>query len=198
MQDRKHNHYFKDVQRLQYVDLYRVHSLFNVTDPCLQHAIKKLLVAGGRGAGKDKSKDIQEAVDSLVRWQEMAQEDERMLATPVKGIDVAGVAMSFQPSTLDIDLLKEILANVMHMGTASLDMLGKSLGRARYEGETDPAYSRTLYRVLAQKVFDLQTEGVQPEPEPAPLNKYGLPGSLSRPVPPVVNSETIGRDGLQP
>ena len=75
MQDRKHNHYFKDVQRLQYVDVYRVLSLFNVTDPCLQHAIKKLLLAGGRGAGKDKSKDIQEAVDSLVRWQEMAKED---------------------------------------------------------------------------------------------------------------------------
>ena len=72
---RKHNHYFKDVQHLQYVDVYRVLSLFNVTDPCIQHATKKLLVAGGRGAGKDKSKDIQESIDSLVRWQQMRDED---------------------------------------------------------------------------------------------------------------------------
>ena len=29
---------------------------------------KKLLVAGGRGAGKDINQDIQEAIDTLVRW----------------------------------------------------------------------------------------------------------------------------------
>lgn len=72
---RKHNHYFKNVQHLDHVDVYRVLSLFNVTDPCIQHAVKKLLVAGGRGAGKDISRDIQEAVDSLVRWFEMREED---------------------------------------------------------------------------------------------------------------------------
>lgn len=71
----KHSHYFKDVSRLQTVDVYRVLALFNVTDPCLQHAIKKLLVAGGRGGGKDINRDIQEAVDSLARWQEMRRED---------------------------------------------------------------------------------------------------------------------------
>lgn len=71
----KHSHYHKPVHHLQYVDVYRVLALFNVTDPCLQHAIKKLLVAGGRGAGKDIAKDVQEAADSLVRWQEMRNED---------------------------------------------------------------------------------------------------------------------------
>ena len=75
MTERKHNHYFKDVANLQYVDVYRVLSLFNVTDPCLQHAIKKLLVAGGRGAGKDITQDVKEAVDSLKRWEEMRGED---------------------------------------------------------------------------------------------------------------------------
>lgn len=75
MADRAHNHYFKDVRHLDYVDVYRILALFNVTDPCVQHAVKKLLVAGGRGAGKDISRDIQEAIDSLKRYQEMREED---------------------------------------------------------------------------------------------------------------------------
>ncbi|RLA59360.1 MAG: hypothetical protein DRQ89_14160 [Epsilonproteobacteria bacterium] len=70
----KHNHYFKDVTRFDYVDVYRVLELFNVTNPCLQHAVKKLLVAGGRGAGKNINQDIQEAIDTLVRWKEMQTE----------------------------------------------------------------------------------------------------------------------------
>lgn len=73
----KHNHYYKDVSKLKFIDVYRVLGLFNVTDPCIQHAVKKLLVAGGRGAGKDIDKDIQEAIDSLVRYQEMGEEDKR-------------------------------------------------------------------------------------------------------------------------
>lgn len=71
----KHPHYHKDVSNLLTVDVYRVLALFNVTDPCIQHAVKKLLVAGGRGAGKDMGKDIQEAIDSLQRFQEMRVED---------------------------------------------------------------------------------------------------------------------------
>ena len=73
----KHSHYKKTVAGLQFVDVYRVLALFGVTDPCLQHAVKKLLVAGGRGA-KDISQDVQEAIDTLQRWQEMRLEDERM------------------------------------------------------------------------------------------------------------------------
>ncbi len=71
----KHPHYHKDVSNLQTVDEYRVLVLFNVTDPCIQHAVKKLLVAGGRGAGKDIGKDVQEAIDSLERFKEMRGED---------------------------------------------------------------------------------------------------------------------------
>lgn len=66
MSDRKHNHYFKSVEGLTHVDVYRVLALFNVTDPCLQHAVKKLLVAGGRGGGKDISRDIQEASGTVL------------------------------------------------------------------------------------------------------------------------------------
>lgn len=69
----KHSHYFKDVSSLQKIDVYRVLDLYEVTDPCLQHAVKKLLVAGNRGS-KDKPKDIQEAIDTLTRWQEMQGE----------------------------------------------------------------------------------------------------------------------------
>lgn len=79
----KHPHYFKGVRHLETIDVYRVLALFNVTDPCIQHAVKKLLVAGGRGAGKDINKDIQEAIDSLNRFQEMRQEDQQ----PNKALD---------------------------------------------------------------------------------------------------------------
>lgn len=72
----KHPHYHKNVQHIDWLDVYRVLQLFNVADPCLQHAVKKLLVAGGRGAGKDIGRDVQEAIDSLVRWQEMRAEND--------------------------------------------------------------------------------------------------------------------------
>ena len=69
-----HSHYFKDVSKLQSIDVYRVLELFEVIDPAMQHAVKKLLCAGGRGY-KDRAKDVQEAIDSLNRWQEMRKED---------------------------------------------------------------------------------------------------------------------------
>jgi hypothetical protein len=70
-----YNHYFKNTVHLNAVDVYRVLSLYGVTDPCLQHAIKKLLCAGDRGA-KDIEQDVQEAIDALGRWQDMMEEDE--------------------------------------------------------------------------------------------------------------------------
>lgn len=73
---RKHSHYFKDVSHLNVIDVYRVLKLFNVTDPCVQHAVKKLLVAGGRGAGKDMERDLREAVDSINRALQMIAEDD--------------------------------------------------------------------------------------------------------------------------
>lgn len=77
MTDRtKHLHYFKNVEHLKEIDIYRVLELFGVTDPCLAHAAKKLLVAGGRGAGKDQNLDVCEAVDSCQRFLQMGREDE--------------------------------------------------------------------------------------------------------------------------
>ena len=78
---RKHAHYFKNVEHLTEIDVYRVLQLFNVTDQALGHAIKKVLLAGGRGekaaAGWTAARDIQEAIDTLQRWQEMQQEDQQ-------------------------------------------------------------------------------------------------------------------------
>lgn len=72
--ERKHAHYHKSVAHLNSVDIYRVLGLFGVTDQALGHAIKKLLVAGNRGV-KNMDKDVQEAIDTLQRWQEMRAED---------------------------------------------------------------------------------------------------------------------------
>ena len=76
MSEQKHNHYFKDVSNLKFIDVYRVLDLFNVVNPCVQHAIKKLLCAGQRGI-KDQKQDVQEAIASLVRYLEMKTEDEK-------------------------------------------------------------------------------------------------------------------------
>ena len=75
MTERKHSHYFKDVTHLKDVDVYRVLELYEVTNPNLQHAIKKLLVAGGRGAGKNIEQDVNEAIDTLSRYLQMRAED---------------------------------------------------------------------------------------------------------------------------
>lgn len=76
---RKYSHYHKECP-FDSVDVYRVLTLFNVTDPCLQHAIKKLLVAGGRGGGKPIDKDVAEAIVTLTRWQEMRAEEHNLTA----------------------------------------------------------------------------------------------------------------------
>lgn len=71
----KHSHYHKDVSHLKTVDVYRLLELFGVTDQALGHAIKKLLCAGKRGAGKTFDQDVREAVDTLNRRLQMLAED---------------------------------------------------------------------------------------------------------------------------
>lgn len=70
----KHSHYKKDIRHLSMLDIYRFLKLFNVTDPAIQHAIKKLALGGGRGA-KDIVKDYLEAIDSVERALQMLAED---------------------------------------------------------------------------------------------------------------------------
>ena len=76
-----HNHYFKPCP-YDTLDVYRVISIFGVTDPCIQHALKKLLCSGVRGH-KDQSKDIQDVIDTLERWKEMRYEDDKITSSEV-------------------------------------------------------------------------------------------------------------------
>ena len=74
----KYPHYYKDIRHLNILDIYRFFDLFEVTDPCLQHSLKKMAVGGKRGA-KDYEKDIKEAMDTLKRWEYMQEENKRGL-----------------------------------------------------------------------------------------------------------------------
>ncbi len=74
MTDRKFSHYFRQSPTTT-IDVYRILLLFEVTDPALQHALKKVIAAGKRGA-KDAAKDVREAIASLERWEEMRREEE--------------------------------------------------------------------------------------------------------------------------
>ena len=74
----KYPHYYKDIRHLNIIDIYRFFDLFEVTDPCIQHSVKKLAVGGKRGS-KDYEKDIKEAMDTLKRWEYMQEENKRGL-----------------------------------------------------------------------------------------------------------------------
>lgn len=58
--------YHKEIKQGVYVDVYDVLAAFSVTCPATQHAIKKLLAPGQRGA-KDKKTDLNEARQSIDR-----------------------------------------------------------------------------------------------------------------------------------
>lgn len=60
--------------RVRAIDVYRVLDLFGVTRPGLQHAAKKILFAGQRGA-KSFEQDVREAIQALERELEMLVED---------------------------------------------------------------------------------------------------------------------------
>lgn len=65
-------HYFRAVPNATHVDVYWVLKAWDVTDPCVQHAVKKLLCLGKRGI-KSNLQDLQEALDSIVRSKELEE-----------------------------------------------------------------------------------------------------------------------------
>lgn len=65
-----HDQYYKTSPSPK-IDIYRVLKMWEVTDPAIQHAVKKLLCSGKRGA----KQDLQEAVDSINRSIEMLEEE---------------------------------------------------------------------------------------------------------------------------
>lgn len=65
--DREYSHYQIPVYKGEVVlDIYDILDRFNITSPPVQHAVKKLLVAGERGV-KDTILDLQEARSSITR-----------------------------------------------------------------------------------------------------------------------------------
>ena len=68
------NPYIVDISKYNKLDIYRILKLYEVSDPCLQHAIKKLLCAGKRNI-KNQTQYINEAILSLKRFLEMQGED---------------------------------------------------------------------------------------------------------------------------
>lgn len=68
------NPYIVDISKYNKLDIYRILNLYEVNNPCLQHAVKKLLCAGKRGS-KNFITDINEAIIALQRCIEMQGED---------------------------------------------------------------------------------------------------------------------------
>ena len=65
------------------LDPYRILSVYGVTCPAMQHAIKKLLRAGN--SVKDLEQDIQEVIDTLKRKLEMIEEDRGLVLREDEG-----------------------------------------------------------------------------------------------------------------
>lgn len=61
--------YTKEINGVS-VDVYDVLKAWQVTNPALQHLIKKALQCGGRGH-KDSSQDLQDIIDSAIRAKEL-------------------------------------------------------------------------------------------------------------------------------
>ena len=89
-----HNHYVKPCP-YDTLDVYRVISIFGVSDPCIQHALKKLLCSGVRGH-KDQSKDIQDVIDTLERWKQMREEDDK-----ITSLEVISPKVSLESTDID-------------------------------------------------------------------------------------------------
>lgn len=67
------NKYLREIKPGVFVDIYDVLRAWKVTDPCLQHAAKKVLQAGERGH-KDRLEDLNDVLASTQRAIEMHKE----------------------------------------------------------------------------------------------------------------------------
>lgn len=70
----KYPHYYVNVEGLDVIDFYRIAMLYNITDPCIQHALKKMLAIGNRGH-KGRRHDIQDIIDTLTSRLRIMDED---------------------------------------------------------------------------------------------------------------------------
>lgn len=70
--DQASNKYHREIKPGVWVDVYDVLHAFQVTNPALQHLVKKALAAGQRGH-KDRATDLDEIVQSAIRARELEQ-----------------------------------------------------------------------------------------------------------------------------
>lgn len=152
MSNQKHNHYFKNVEHLKTIDVYRVIQLFGITDPCLQHALKKLLVAGGRGAGKGPMQDIQEVIDSCNRYMEMVKEDVDAQVNALRSGNVTISAANLATTSITADKL--------HVG--SLQSMGNQLGHLSVRSST---YNGPERRKFTRGFFPKISDHLQATPK---------------------------------
>lgn len=64
------NKYLHEIKPGVFADVYDVLMAWNVTNPALQHLIKKALQAGDRGH-KSREQDLQDIIDSAIRAKEL-------------------------------------------------------------------------------------------------------------------------------
>ena len=62
--------YNREIKPNVFVDVYDVLKAFNVTNPALQHMVKKALAVGQRGH-KNADEDYQDIIDSAIRAKEL-------------------------------------------------------------------------------------------------------------------------------
>ena len=83
MQTNEYKHYQYSYKGIK-LDPYRILSVYGVTCPAMQHAIKKLLRAGN--SVKDLEQDIKEVIDTLKRKLEMIEEDKGLVLKEDEGL----------------------------------------------------------------------------------------------------------------
>ena len=66
----KYNKYLHEIKPGVFIDVYDVLMAWSVTNPALQHLIKKALQAGERGH-KSREQDLQDIIDSAIRAKEL-------------------------------------------------------------------------------------------------------------------------------
>lgn len=71
--ERTDNKYLREIKKGVFVDVYDVLQAWAVTNPALQHLIKKALACGQRGH-KDELEDYQDIIDSSIRAKQLYEE----------------------------------------------------------------------------------------------------------------------------
>lgn len=82
------------------LDVYDILAAYYVTNPALQHLIKKALMPGVRGH-KDSAQDYQDIIDSAYRAQQLADTPEE------KQRELEGILNDLDLSQAEINFLKE-------------------------------------------------------------------------------------------